>query len=92
MGRAYPGHEVRLVDGSGREVAEGEIGEIVTSSDSPTRFLGYLNNPEKESDMKLGPYLRTNDLAVGMRMDISGTRGDPTILSSLQAFALDRQK
>ena len=64
MGRAYPGHEVRLVDDSGRDVPEGVTGEIVTLSDSPTRFLGYFNNPEKESEMRLGPYLRTNDLAV----------------------------
>ncbi|MDE0112450.1 MAG: AMP-binding protein [Albidovulum sp.] len=64
MGRAYPGHDVRLVDESGSEVMEGETGEIVTSSDSPTRFLGYLNNPEKESEMRLGSYLRTKDLAV----------------------------
>ncbi len=64
MGRAYPGHDVRLVDGSGDDVAEGETGEIVTTSNSPTRFLGYLNNPEKEHEMRLGLYLRTNDLAV----------------------------
>lgn len=64
MGRAYPGHDVRLVDEDGRDVGDGETGEIVTTADSPTRFLGYLNNPEKEQDMRLGPYLRTNDLAV----------------------------
>lgn len=63
MGRAYPGHDVRLVDNSGEAVADGEAGEIVTSADAPTRFLGYLNNPEKEAGMRLGPYLRTHDLA-----------------------------
>ncbi len=64
MGRAYPGHSVYLVDPDGGEVADGEVGEIVTCADSPTRFLGYLNNPEKESEMTLGSYLRTRDLAV----------------------------
>lgn len=64
MGRAYPGHDVRLVDGDGNDVADGEPGEIVTSAASPTRFLGYLNNPEKTAEMQLGPYLRTHDLAV----------------------------
>jgi len=64
MGRAYPGHDVRLVDNSGEAVADGEAGEIVTSANAPTRFLGYLNNPEKEAGMRLGPYLRTHDLAV----------------------------
>jgi len=64
MGRAYPGHTVKLVDAEGNEVADGEPGEIVTHADSPTRFLGYLNNPEQEKDMHLHDYLRTRDLAV----------------------------
>jgi acetyl-CoA synthetase len=64
MGRAYPGHQVRLVDDQGRDVADGEAGEIVTTADAPTRFLGYLNNPGQEAEMKLGAYLRTHDLAV----------------------------
>ncbi|WDR02885.1 AMP-binding protein [Devosia algicola] len=63
MGRAYPGHVVRLVDGDGNDVAEGEAGEIVTPMTAPTRFLGYLNNPGKEKEMQLGDSLRTFDLA-----------------------------
>jgi acetyl-CoA synthetase len=68
MGRAYPGHAVRLVDDVGVEVADGEVGEIVTDDTSPTRFLGYLNAPEKDDEMRLrtplGTCLRTRDLAV----------------------------
>lgn len=64
MGRAYPGHDVRLVDGDAEEVAPGEPGEIVTLQTSPTRYLGYFNNPGKEADMHHGPFLRTHDLAV----------------------------
>lgn len=64
MGRAYPGHDVLLVDGDGRQVADGEPGEVVTPLASPTRFLGYFNNADKTADMKLGPYWRTHDLAV----------------------------
>ena len=64
MGRAYPGHTVLLVDASGHEVPNGEPGEVVTPSTSPTRFLGYFNNAEKTDEMKLGTYLRTHDLAV----------------------------
>ncbi len=63
MGRAYPGHDVRLVDEDGKEVGPGETGEIVTVADAPTRYLGYLDNPEKEAEMRLGPWLRTRDLA-----------------------------
>ncbi len=64
MGRAYPGHDVLLVDAEGRPVADGEAGEIVTNANSPTRYLGYLNNARKDAEMRLGPYLRTHDLAV----------------------------
>jgi acetyl-CoA synthetase len=64
MGRAYPGHDVRLVDGEGRDVPDGTEGEIVTPKTAPTRYLGYLNNPGKTAEMELGPYLRTHDMAV----------------------------
>lgn len=64
MGLAYPGHRVLLVDADGTEVAAGEIGEIVTTADAPTRYLGYLNNPEREAELRLGPFMRTHDLAV----------------------------
>lgn len=69
MGVAYPGHDVRLVDPEGNEVGPMEVGEIVTSSDSPTRYLGYFKNPEKEAEIRLGPWLRTFDLA---RRDADG--------------------
>ena len=64
MGRAYPGHRVVLVDADGRPVPPGDLGEIVTPADAPTRYLGYLNAPEKDAEMRLGPWLRTHDLAV----------------------------
>ncbi|WDR00549.1 AMP-binding protein [Devosia sp. J2-20] len=64
MGVAYPGHDVRLVDDNGVEVARGEEGEIVTRADAPTRYLGYLKNAEKESELRLGEWMRTYDLAV----------------------------
>lgn len=64
MGTAYPGHDVRLVDADGNDVAEGEQGEIVTPWTAPTRYLGYLNNAEKDAELRLGNFMRTNDLAV----------------------------
>jgi acetyl-CoA synthetase len=64
MGCAYPGHVVKLIDDDGEEVADGEPGEIMTLDTSPTKFIGYHNNAGKEAEMKMGHYLRTNDLAV----------------------------
>ncbi len=84
MGRAYPGHTVHLIDQDGNRVGPGETGEIATLATSPTRFIGYLGNPDKEAEMKLGDYLRTNDLA---QQDDDGYvwykgRGDDLIKSS----------
>tara|TARA_R110002051_G_scaffold136488_6_gene209175 strand:- start:20793 stop:22454 length:1662 start_codon:yes stop_codon:yes gene_type:complete len=64
MGIAYPGHDVRLVDADGIEVSRDEPGEIVTLKTAPTRYLGYLDNPEKEAELMFGDYMRTHDLAV----------------------------
>lgn len=64
MGVAYPGHDVRVVDDAGREVIDGEVGEIVTPAGAPTRYLGYLKNPEKEAELRLGDFMRTHDLAL----------------------------
>jgi acetyl-CoA synthetase len=64
MGVAYPGHDVRLVDADGNDVADGEQGEIVTLATAPTRYLGYLNNAEKDAELMFGDFMRTNDLAV----------------------------
>jgi acetyl-CoA synthetase len=64
MGLAYPGHDVRLVDDAGHDVLDGVQGEIVTPAKAPTRYLGYLKNPEKEAELRLGNFIRTHDLAV----------------------------
>lgn len=64
MGWGFPGHEVRLIDENGAPVADGEPGEIVTSEDDPTLFLGYFGNPELTRTTRLGQWVRTHDLAV----------------------------
>lgn len=64
MGLAYPGHGTTIVDGTGRELADGEVGEIVTRGDDATQFLGYWKDDEKSADLRLGGWLRTRDLAL----------------------------
>ncbi len=44
VGKPAPGHDIRLIDDSGREVARGEAGEIV--GHSPGMMTGYHNQPE----------------------------------------------
>jgi acetyl-CoA synthetase len=64
MGIAYPGHSTTIVDGNGKPLADGEEGEIVTTSDDMTRFLGYWKDPERTADLYFGKWLRTGDMAV----------------------------
>ncbi|MDU8913315.1 AMP-binding protein [Aestuariicoccus sp. MJ-SS9] len=53
---------VRLLDESGEEVPDGEIGELYSSS--PYAFEGYWNLPEKTAEAFRGPYLSVGDMAL----------------------------
>jgi acetyl-CoA synthetase len=53
MGRPYPGHDVRLLDG---EIA-------VRCAGDPVVFLGYWRNPKATADKTREGWLRTGDLA-----------------------------
>ncbi len=64
MGMAYPGHGTTVVDTQGRELQDGEVGEIVTRGDDVTQFLGYWKDPDKTADLRLGPWLRTGDMGL----------------------------
>ena len=70
MGWKLPGHEVALFDEEGREVPDGEVGEIVVGADDPTLFLGYWGRPELTDSLRLGDrWMRSHDLA---RRDADG--------------------
>ena len=64
MGFELPGHWAHLVEADGGEVAAGEPGEIVTCEACATLFLGYWQRPDQTADLRLGPWVRTRDLAV----------------------------
>ncbi len=63
MGRAVPGHDVRVVDRDGREVVRGEVGVIAVRRPDPVMFLGYWNDPGATSAKFAGDLLLTGDLA-----------------------------
>jgi acetyl-CoA synthetase len=52
MGKACPGHEVRIIDGEISIKAEGD----------PVVFLGYWNNPDATAEKVRAGWLRTGDL------------------------------
>ncbi len=65
VGRPAPGHDIRLIDDDGREVARGEAGEVVGRS--MAMMNGYLGQPAKTADAEWRDeagrrFIRTGDV------------------------------
>ncbi len=60
-GRPLPGHEIRIVDGTGRELGERREGRLQFRGPSAT--AGYFRNPEKTAALFDGEWLESGDLA-----------------------------
>jgi benzoate-CoA ligase family protein len=58
-GKVIPGYEARLVDESGRDVAQGEIASLLIKGDSTC--AGYWNRHEKTKETFDGPWFRSGD-------------------------------
>jgi acyl-CoA synthetase (AMP-forming)/AMP-acid ligase II/acyl carrier protein len=58
-GRPLPGHELRILDASGHELAERQEGRIEFRGPSSTR--GYFNNPQATSQLFHGGWLDSGD-------------------------------
>jgi acetyl-CoA synthetase len=62
IGKAVPGHDVRIVDEDGDEVPVGTVGNIAIRSPDPVMFLGYWQNAAATKDKLRGSFLITGDL------------------------------
>jgi acyl-CoA synthetase (AMP-forming)/AMP-acid ligase II len=60
-GKAWPGLELKIVDGAGREVGVGEVGEILLSA--PLVMRGYWNKPEATAQAIRDGWMHTGDAA-----------------------------
>jgi long-chain acyl-CoA synthetase len=65
VGQPLPGHDIRLIDEDGKEVPQGEIGEIVGRSGA--MMVGYHNQPGKTSEAEWHSpdglrFIRTGDV------------------------------
>jgi acetyl-CoA synthetase len=75
MGKPYPGHRVAIIDGNGRELPHGEVGEVAVhrmgsdGTPDPVFFLGYWRNAEATAGKFSGDWCRTGDEA---SMDADG--------------------
>jgi acetyl-CoA synthetase len=64
IGRPYPGHRVAVIDGEGRELPPGQLGEIaVDRKNDPVFFLEYWKNPQATRDKFVGDWGCTGDQA-----------------------------
>jgi long-chain acyl-CoA synthetase len=66
VGQPASGHDIRIIDEQGREVARGELGEVVGSS--PAIMTGYHNQPGKTREAEWHDaggkrFIRTGDIA-----------------------------
>ncbi|MBS0314620.1 MAG: AMP-binding protein [Burkholderiales bacterium] len=75
MGRAYPGHQVAVIDAFGRLCPVGETGDVAVNRRDihgdldPVFFLGYLGNEAGTRAKYEGDWCRTGDMA---HMDADG--------------------
>src|SRR5262249_53993798 len=60
VGKPHPLVEVRILGPDGRDVAPGEVGEIVARG--PTLMDGYWNMPERTAEAVAGGWLHSGDL------------------------------
>ncbi len=72
VGRPAPGHDIRLIDEAGREVAAGEAGEVVGRS--AAMMSGYHNQPARTAEAEWFDaagrrYIRSGDIG---RFDADG--------------------
>jgi len=98
VGQPAPGSEIRLIDDQGREVASGEVGEIVGRS--PTMMAGYFGRDDlTEASLWRDPegrvFFRSGDMG---RFDedgfliLSDRKKDMIISGGLNIFADDLER
>ena len=69
MGKAYPGHQVMVIDEAGRECAVGVPGDVAVNRfdvhgvPDPIFFMGYWKNPAATEAKFTGDWCRTGDMA-----------------------------
>ncbi len=64
IGKPAPGHDVRIVDDTGRILPDGDIGNIAVRSPDPVLFLGYWNNQQATRDKYVGEWLISGDTGI----------------------------
>lgn len=61
IGKPVPGHTVAVIDGEGKPVPIGEIGQIAVKRPNPVMFLEYWDRPEATREKFIGDWMTTGD-------------------------------
>src|SRR6185295_18146757 len=64
IGKPIPGHTVAVIDGEGREVAPGTLGQIAVRRPDPVMFLEYWGKPDATREKFIGDWMTTGDKGV----------------------------
>lgn len=64
MGKAAPGHDVAIIDGEGRALPVGTVGQVAVRRPDPVMFLGYWNNDAATAAKFIGDWMTTGDQGV----------------------------
>lgn len=88
-GKAFPGHELRIVDGKDEPVLERHVGEIQVRGPSITS--GYFGNEEATTEAFCGDWLKTGDLGylADGQLYICGRAKDLIILNGRNYYPQD---
>jgi len=104
VGRPLPGYEMRVIDEQGRQVAIGEVGELVGRAAAMTQ--GYFNRPEATAEIEWRDesgqrFLRSGDLGsfddegfitlVGRKKDMIVSGGFNIYPSDLEQALLEQE-
>ncbi|MGR4870663.1 AMP-binding protein [Variovorax sp. LARHSF232] len=91
-GQPLPGHEVRLVDSTGREVAERQEGRLLFKGPSATS--GYFRNSKETHRLFDGEWLDSGDYAYMAQGDvyITGRAKDVIIRGGRQVYPYDLEE
>jgi acetyl-CoA synthetase len=64
IGKAVPGHRVAIIDGEGRRVGPGLVGQIAVARPDPVMFLEYWQSPEATAKKFIGDWMTTGDQGI----------------------------
>ena len=88
-GKLLPENEVRIVNEAGGQLGDGEVGEILTRSDS--LFQGYYNRPDLTATALVDGWYHSGDLGFSLRGElyVVGRKKDLLIVGGENVYPQD---